>query len=446
MINDELYLGQTISWKINSFTAEWQADPCISLTKAAEGLLCRLPDMPDRLDIGMVMKKVFVKPDVVKNLKGGHPWCFSGAVKRMEGPVEDGALCEVHSDAGYLGTGYYNSRSDIRVRILTRLHCTIDAAFFRGRIGALREQKEALLPPGTDSYRVVFGENDNLPGLVVDKYGDVLVVQVHTLGMERLKEMVVDALAACFKPRSIFERSDLSVRTREGLPADTRGVLLGEEPGLVVISESGYRFEVDPAGGQKTGFFLDQRENRRSIQCCCRGLRVLNCFSYTGGFSVYAAASGAEVTSVDISAGAVETARRNFSLNGMDPEKHGFVEADVFDYLKHLESGRHGMIILDPPSFAKNRHQLKNAIKAYTTINTMALQKLPETGILVTSSCTSHLDEQTFIKILHQSSVNAGCQLKAVYSSIQPFDHAYNLGFPEGRYLKFLVLQKLPVL
>ena len=196
------------------------------------------------------------------------------------------------------------------------------------------------------------------------------------------------------------------------------------------------------ARGQKTGFYLDQRENRKSIVPCCAGKNVLNCFSYTGGFSVYAASVARAVTSVDASADALEYAKKNFRLNGFDPARHEFVVHDVFEYFRNVAFGQFDVIILDPPSFAKKRGQVKQAIKAYTTINSKALEKLRPGGVLVTASCTTHIDELTFLKILHQSSVNARSQAKVLRSATQPFDHPYHLSFPEGRYLKFFILVK----
>jgi 23S rRNA (cytosine1962-C5)-methyltransferase len=210
----------------------------------------------------------------------------------------------------------------------------------------------------------------------------------------------------------------------------------------VEILEQGLKFLVHVKEGQKTGFFLDQRENRQAITRYCKGRSVANCFSYTGGFSVYAAATAKRVVSVDISKPATEYCRRNFALNGLPAAEGDFLAQDVFDFLKAMEPGSFDFIILDPPSFAKNKKQLTNAIKAYTTINSKALEKLPDGGILVSSSCTSHVDQGTFIKILHQSSVNARCQLKVLESREQPQDHPYHLSFPEGRYLKFFIMQK----
>ena len=268
------------------------------------------------------------------------------------------------------------------------------------------------------------------------------MVQFHTLGMETLRESIIAALLEVFPPTALVERSDLAVRKHEGLPDQPIRVLQGTVDSEIEILENGCRFLVDVLKGQKTGFFLDQRENRLALRRWCTGRSVLNVFCYTGGFSVYAAATAKRVASLDASASAMDLCRRNLLLNGFNFPDEDFITQDAFDFISGLKSGEFDCIILDPPSFAKNRGQVKNAIKAYNTINTKALQALPVGGILVSASCTSHIDPLTFLKILHQSAVNARCGLKVLEIKEQPFDHPYNLAFPEGRYLKFVVMQK----
>lgn len=382
-----------------------------------------------------------IKPERAKNVLAGHPWIFSGALAHRP-DVPDGSLVKVQSHSQVLGIGYYNSKTDIAVRLLSFRDVPIDAGFFAERFKLLRRRKEEWLPDRTNAYRAVFGESDGLPGLVVDKYDRVLVAQFHTLGMDRLKPLVTEGLLQAFGPRSIVERSDVANRVPEGLADKPVGMLAGKDVSEVEIEEQGFKFLVHVKEGQKTGFFLDQRENRKAIVRYAKGRTLANCFSYTGGFSVYAASVAKRVVSVDISKPATEYCRRNFALNGYAAAEGDFLAQDVFDFLKGMEPGAFDFIILDPPSFAKNKKQLTNAIKAYTTINSKALEKLPDGGILVSSSCTSHVDQSTFIKILHQSSVNARCQLKVLESREQPQDHPYNLSFPEGRYLKFFILQK----
>lgn len=384
---------------------------------------------------------VQIIPERTKNILAGHPWIFSGALARKP-QIPDGSVVKIMSGSQSLGTGYYNSHTDIAVRVLSLRDEEIDARFFVERFKALRRRKEAWLPERTNAYRAVFGEADGIPGLVVDKYADTLVAQFHTLGMDRLKPMVVEALKQVYSPQSIVERSDVKIRILEGLDTQPVGILAGKEAAEVEILENGFKFLVHVLEGQKTGFFLDQRENRQALLRYAKGRTMANCFSYTGGFSVYAASVAKRVVSVDISKPAMEYCRRNFRLNGHAVNEEDFLAQDVFDFLKDMQPGAFDMIILDPPSFAKNKKQLTNAIKAYTTINSKALEKLPDGGILVSSSCTSHVDQSIFIKILHQASVNTRCGLKVLESREQPFDHPYHLSFPEGRYLKFFVLQK----
>lgn len=384
---------------------------------------------------------VQILPGRVKNLLAGHPWIFSGALAAKP-DVPDGSVVRVRSGRMALGMGYYNSRTDIAVRMLSRREEAIDSGFFEARFRAIRSRKEPWLPAGTDAYRICFGEGDGLPGLVVDRYADVLVVQFHTLGMDLLRGPVLDALVRVFGPAGVVERSDVGSRRGEGLEPLPPALLHGSPVGEVEIRENGFKFVVDVMGGQKTGFFLDQRENRMALRRFSPGRSVLNCFSYSGGFSVYAAPEAKRVVSLDISKSAIALCRRNFTLNDLPAPEEDFVARDAFDYLKELAPGEFDLILLDPPSFAKNRKQAANAIKAYTTLNTMALEKLPEGGVLVSSSCTSHVDQGTFIKILHQAGVLARCELRVLDSREQPFDHPYNLSFPEGRYLKFFVLQK----
>lgn len=383
---------------------------------------------------------ITVRTERARNILRGHPWIFSGALAAAP-PLQSGSLCEVQSGGEFLGIGYYNPGTDIAVRMLTRNREAIDQAFFEKRFQAARSLKEAWVGE-TNAYRVVFGESDQLPGLVVDRYDQTLVVQFHTAGMHRLQPLIVPALLNVFSPRSIWQRSASHGERVEGAAPDAAQLLHGAPGEEVVIVENGLKFLVNVARGQKTGFFLDQRENRACMPRYCAGRNVLNAFSYTGAFSVYAARTARAVASVDISAPAIECARRNFEINGLDPAGHAFVVQDVFDYLNEAEPGAFETIILDPPSFARRRDQVPQAIKAYTTINSKALQKLPPGGVLATSSCTTHIDELTFIKILHQSAVLACCRLRVLHSALQPFDHAYDLHFPEGRYLKFFVLLK----
>jgi 23S rRNA (cytosine1962-C5)-methyltransferase len=385
--------------------------------------------------------KVHLHAERAKNIIHGHPWVFSKAIERLE-ELSPGEICEVFTGQSFLGIGYYNPRTDIAIRLLSRRRERIDSAFFRRRFSQLKAQKERWVQE-TDAYRLVNGEGDGLPGLVVDRYAQVMVVQFHTLGMARLAVNIVEALQAVMEPRCIYRKESTHSCRIEGMDPLPGAVLSGSLPEQLIICEGRYRFLVDVQKGQKTGFFLDQRENRRSIAPYVQDRRVLNCFCYTGGFSVYAASHADTVTSLDISAAAVDLAKQNFHLNDLHADRHEFVVGDVFDYLKNIPSDRFDTIILDPPSFARRRGQLQQATRAYIAINTQAAKALPRDGILISSSCTTHIDEPDFLRILYQSAVNAGCHLKVLHSAKQPFDHAIDLHFPEGRYLKFVVMLKI---
>lgn len=383
-----------------------------------------------------------LRPERRKSVLAGHPWIFSGALKQRP-KAPDGALVTLMCGDEILGTGTYNGRTDIAIRLLSRADEAIDQAFFARRFARLRDERAGFLPPETTAWRAVFAEADGCPGLIVDRYGDVLVVQFHTAGMDRLRESILAALVEVHAPEAVIERSDVAVRRHEGLADQPVGVLHGNSDGAVTFRENGYVFHADLLKGQKTGFFLDQRENRLALQRWCRGRSVLNVFSYSGGFSVYAAAAGARrVVSLDASAPAMALCRRNLEANGFAFPDADFITEDAFDYLASLEPGAFDLIIVDPPSMAKSRAQLNSAIRAYTTLNRCALNALPDGGILVSASCTSHLDPLTFTKILHHAGTQARCTLKLLDSREQAFDHPYHFSFPEGKYLKFTICRK----
>ncbi|HOJ64596.1 MAG TPA: class I SAM-dependent rRNA methyltransferase [Spirochaetota bacterium] len=301
------------------------------------------------------MNKIFIKKSVLKSVTGGHPWIFSGAIdKEKSKNLKDGQLCEIWCENKFIGIGYYNSKTDIAIRILTRVKREINKDFFLNRFRILKENKEKFLY-NTNAYRLVFGESDNIPGLVVDIYNNVIVIQVHTLGIELLKGYIIEALKEIFKPDMIYEKSDIGIREKEGLKKENSGVLSGNLIKYIDIVENNVKFRVNIIEGQKTGFFLDQRENRKSLQKYSENKNVLNCFCYTGGFSVYAAFNAKSVTSIDISKNAIEDAKVNFSLNGFDINKYQFISKDVFEFLQEMKKDQFDMIILDPPSFAKNK-------------------------------------------------------------------------------------------
>jgi 23S rRNA (cytosine1962-C5)-methyltransferase len=384
--------------------------------------------------------KVLLRKESAISILQGHPWIFSKGIQGSP-KLGDGDLCEIHTESKFVGIGYWDTKTDISVRILTRTLETIDESFFLKRFTALKSEKERFLENSTNAYRVVFGESDGIPGLIVDLYKNVLVVQFHTWGMRRMKTEILNALVKVYSPKCIYEKSSEHTQKKEGFEVEEQ-LVYGTATEEVEIVENGFKFLVNIPKGQKTGFFLDQRQNRNSIIRFVKGLNLLNAFAYTGGFSVYAASVAKKVTTLDISKGAVEAAKRNFEINDFDPKKHEFVAEDAFEYLKKIKPGQFDCILLDPPSFAHRKLQVPNAIKAYIGINTAALKVLPKGGILISSSCTAHVDEPTFIDILYQSASHARCTLKVLHSALQPPDHPYNLAFPEGRYLKFFVLLK----
>lgn len=373
-----------------------------------------------------------------------HPWVFSGAVARIEGRPDDGDVVDVVAEDGtFLARGYLNRRSQIVVRLLTWSPAQqVDEAFWRARLEAAVARRAPLLAEEQGACRLVHAESDGLPGLVVDRYGAYLVIQFLTLGVERRRDLLVGALADLLQPQGIYERDDEAVREKEGLPLQT-GVLWGEEPpDLVEIQEGGLRFLVDLRQGHKTGFYLDQRENRQRLLRYAAGREVLNAFAYTGGFGLYALKGGAaSVVNVDTSEGALDLARQNFARNGWDEERVSFVVGDVFQVLRrYREEGRQfDLIVLDPPKFARSAADVPAATRGYKDINLLAFQLLREGGILFTFSCSGAISADLFQKVVFGASVDAGRDAQILERLTQAPDHPVLLSFPEGEYLKGLV-------
>lgn len=393
------------------------------------------------------MTKVLLKRGREKPVLNRHPWIFSGAIKRVEGEVADGDVVEVADCQGrFLARGYLNRHSQIAVRLLTWDEGeVIGGDFWRRRLEQAFAGRQALADdPATAAYRLVNAESDLLPGLIVDRYGDYLVVQFLTLGIERWKADLVGLMADLLRPRGIYERSDVEVRKKEGL-AQVSGLLHGQEPpDLVEVTENGHRFLVDIKTGHKTGFYLDQRENRQKLTRYCRGKKVLNCFAYTGAFAVYAAAAG-RITNVESSAEALELARRNVALNGFADRDDEYVEGDVFQLLReYRDQGRSfDLIILDPPKFAYSQHQVQSACRGYKDINLLAMQIIVPGGILFTFSCSGRVSPDLFQKVLFGASVDAGRDVQIIEELSQSSDHPVLLTFPESGYLKGLVCRVL---
>jgi len=388
------------------------------------------------------MGRVILKPDRDKPVRQRHPWVFSGAVARVEGDVTDGDVVDVVAfDGTWLARGTINRKSQIAVHLLTwNEDEAIDTAFWRSRLErAVASRSMFAESPDTTAYRLVNAESDGLPGLIVDRYGDWLVTQFLTLGIERWRKEIVEQLAG-LPCRGIYDRSDVDVRAKEGLPQAT-GVLAGSAPpDLVEIRENGLRFLVDIRHGHKTGFYLDQRDNRRRVAPYLRGRDVLNCFAYTGAFAVYAVTAGARsVVSVDSSSEALELARRNMELTGRpDLSCIEYVVGDVFAELRRLraEGRTFDAIILDPPKFASSFGQLKRAAHGYQDINRVAMHILRPGGILVTFSCSGLVSPDLFQKIVFSASLEAGRDVQIVEKLSQAADHPILVTLPESEYLK----------
>ncbi len=376
--------------------------------------------------------------------RAGHPWVFSGAFEAMP-PLEPGSLCRVEDAEGrFVAIGYANPARSLAVRLLAWEEIDDLGALLQGRVHAAVALRRGLFAADTDAYRVVCSEGDFLPGVIVDRYADMLVLQLTTAGADRLRDRLVDLLVAELAPRTIFERSDVPIRREENLPS-RKGVLWGEAPPAEVeIREHGLRFLVQPDSGQKTGFYLDQRENRALVRQRARGRRVLNCFAYTGAFSVAAAAGGAaEITSVESSEVGLTLLQRNMQCNGF--EAGTLVHGDVFDVLraKRQAGARYDLVVLDPPAFAKRKHQVDAARRGYKDINLMALQLLAPEGELFTFSCSQHVDALQFKMAVFEAAANAGVRAQVLAHLGPGSDHPVNVSHLEGEYLKGLHLRRL---
>ena len=388
-------------------------------------------------------------------LRGGHVWVFADEVTHITGTPEDGALADVCSPKGkYLGTGFYNSNSKIRVRIISKnANDRFDAAFWERKLRWAIDYRRTVM--GEHDFaccRLIFGEADAFPGLTVDRFGDVLVTEVLSLGMEKIKNEIYSILVRLLREEFgqtitvLYERNEAPIRKLEGMEI-AKGFWSGEglrtdTDGLTTITENGILYTVDYMEGQKTGFFLDQKYNRAAIRTMARGKRVLDCFTHTGSFALNAAQAGAEhVTAVDISADALAVAQKNAAQNGLS-DRMDFVCADVFDYLSALPQN-HGydFIILDPPAFTKSRDTLRNAIKGYREINRRAMQLLRRGSYLATCSCSHFMTNTYFCQMLHNAAEDAGVGLRQIEARQQSPDHPILWNVPETDYLKFYLFQ-----
>lgn len=382
---------------------------------------------------------VVLKPGRDKAIRQQHHWIFSGAVKTLP-PFADGDVLPVYSiDGQFMGSGYFNRRSGIIGRMLT-----FDAAPYLGTLearleAALKLREELFEGQSTNAYRLVNAEGDGIPGLILDRYDQVIVLQSSTLGIDRLKPWIVDWVQTRLKPKTIYEKSLLPSRREEGLE-EAQGFLWGiEEPGMA-FEENGLSFQASLIKSQKTGFFLDQREMRQWVRQLAKGKRVLNAFSYTGGFTVYALAGGASrVDSIDISSDAIAEAKQHVALNGWTVKEEQFICDDIFIFLRHRNLD-YDLVILDPPAFAKKQKDVIQACRGYKDINRLAMLKMPPRSLLLTFSCSHHVNEELFQQVLFQAALEARRRVRIIGRHRLGPDHPINMYHPEGEYLKSFLL------
>lgn len=384
------------------------------------------------------MKTVKLKPKEGRRIQRGHPWVFSNELERTPGGLAPGELVDVLDHGGrFIGRGYINPHSLIAIRLLTRKQEPVDLDFLRRKISSAHVLRKRLCLG--DSFRAVFSEGDGLPGLIVDKYAGTLVVQSLTAGIDALLDDILAALTEEYAPAAIVLRNDAAARELEGLARETR-VAYGSVSGPVMIQESGINYRVDVLEGQKTGFFFDQRENRQALRDFAQGRRALDCFCYVGAWALSAARFGAtEVIGLDSSEAAVKRATENAALNNLAVH---FKTADVFDELRSLEKQRErfGCIVLDPPAFVKSRAKVREALKGYKEINLRAMRLLEPGGILVTCSCSHHVDQDLFREMLIDASSSAGREARLLEMRSQARDHPVLLAARETQYLKCAIL------
>lgn len=389
------------------------------------------------------MAKAVLRKTRESRVRSGHPWVFASDIERVEGNFEPGDVVDVVSSHNtYLGRAFYNPKSQISLRMLTTHDETVDEAFFRRRVQEAWDYRNQFCDPA--SCRLIFSESDFLPGLIVDKFGEYLVVQSLCLGIEKWKQSIVRDLAEIVHPKGIWERSDVPVRRLEGLE-QTTGLLYGEVPDSIDMVENGLRFVVDVKNGQKTGFFLDQKENRAAIAPLCKGARVLDCFCHNGSFSLHAAKYGAKsVLGVDISEEALEVARLNAENNGLS-DVVTFEAHNCFDHLRELTDAHEqfDVVILDPPAFTKTRAAVESALRGYKEINLRGMKLVRKGGFLVTCSCSQHVSPEQFRDMINQAARDSKTKLRLVENRTQGHDHPILPASPETQYLKCMILQVL---
>ena len=389
------------------------------------------------------MTSIRLKKNEDRRIRSGHPWVFSNEIERIDGARDAGISAELFDAAGaFLGSGYYTPHSLIAFRLLSRRHEDVDSVqFYEQRITSSLAHRRAIYP-ALQTFRTVYGESDFLPGLVVDKYGDYLALQMLSAGMDQRRALILEALQRVFAPKGVIARNDVAVRSLEKLEEKVE-ILVGEIPEQVEIEENGLRFLINLREGQKTGGFLDQKQNHLLLRDICRSRAVLDCFCYAGSWAVHAGHFGAaSALGQDISARAVEQASRNARLNGV-ADRVLFEECDVFERLRSLKHEGTGfdVIVMDPPAFVKSRKSIAEATKGYLTINRRALELLRPGGYLITCSCSFHMGREPFREMLIAASRLARREVRLVATCSQAPDHPVLLSFPESEYLKCFVLQ-----
>ena len=399
--------------------------------------------------------KLELQKDLARHLRGGHPWVYRRAVERPPPGLSPGAIVDVTAGGKFVARGYFDPLAAVRVRILTRDPGeAIGPLFWRRRIAravALRRAYAPFTDGSTDCVRLVHGENDGLPGVVIDLYGKIAVLKLYSAGLTSHRADILEALRGEVALEGIYGRDEEAStededdfeEDRESAPGKGQTLWGKEPPDPIIVREHGMQIAVDVRAGQKTGYFLDQRENRFALRRFAKGrTRALNCFSYSGGFSVSAALGGArEVISVDRDAAAIQLARKNFELNGLAPGEHGFVTADVLQYLRD-EKERFDLIVLDPPAFAKTQKAVPAALDGYASLHRAALGVLGPGGILATASCSARVSPEEFVGAIREACAKTHTDLTLLEERRQPPDHPVLLSFPEGRYLKFFVFRK----
>lgn len=394
------------------------------------------------------MNQVILNQGKDKSAWQMHPWVFSGAIKAKTGEIENGAIVSVVNLAGeFVAYGIYHNSSRVAVRLLEwDSEIEIDEAWWRHKVRTAIQLRFPLMRADNNTMRLIFAEADFLPGLIVDKYADFVSIQVHSAGIEKVKHIIVDEIAKCVQATGVYERSDIQSRNYEGLP-DTNGLIWGDmPPEFIDVVENGIKYQVNVIEGQKSGFYCDQRDNRKITALHTSGLDVLDCFSYSGGFTLNALQQGAKtVVSVDSSALAIETLMRNVALNGFAEQQHKAVKSDVNQYLRAAkERGEeYDVIILDPPKYAPTRSALDKAARAYKDLNRRGMMLLRPGGLLATYSCSGAMDITTFKQVIAWAALDAGRQIQFIYQYCQPEDHPVRASFPEGEYLKGLLVRVL---